>query len=173
MRAIRLISPSLLLALLLGFTAAAVHSPVHAADRVIYPPISHANADIAAAIKAATATHKRIILDFGGDWCGDCQVLDLYVHDATNSPIVAANFIVVHINVGHIDANFDIAEKYRIPLKKGVPALAVLSEGGKLLFAQQAGQFEKMSSMQSSSLTEFLMKWKPIKPGCSVVMANC
>ena len=54
-----------------------------------------------------------------------------------------------------------------------MPALAVLSEGGKLLFAQQAGQFEKMSSMQSSSLTEFLMKWKPIKPGCSVVMANC
>ena len=173
MRAFRLISRSLLLALLLAFTAAANHSPVRAADRVIYPPVAQANADIAAAIKTASAAHKRIILDFGGDWCGDCQVLDIYFHDATNSPIVAANFVVVHVNVGHMDANLDIAEKYQIPLKKGVPALAVLSESGKLLFAQQTGQFEDMRHLQSSSLTEFLVKWKPIKPGCSVVIANC
>ena len=169
MRWIRLVSFSLLLA----FTAAADRSPARAADRVIYPPISQAKADIAAAIKTASATHKRILLDFGGDWCGDCQVLDIYFHDATNSPIVAANFVVAHINVGHLDANVDIAEKYQIPLNKGVPALAVLDANGKLLFAQQTGQFENMRHLESSSLTEFLDKWKPVKSGCSVVMANC
>jgi thiol:disulfide interchange protein len=169
MRALRLIS----LTLLLAFAAAADHSPARAADRAIYPPVAQANADIAAAIKTASATHKRIILDFGGDWCGDCQVLDIYFHDATNSPIVAANFVVAHINVGHLDANVDIAEKYQIPLKKGVPALAVLDSNGKLLYAQQTGQFENMRNLESSSLTEFLLKWKPAKPGCSVVMSKC
>lgn len=133
------------------------------ADTTIYPDPSQARVDIAAAIKSAAASHKRVLLDFGGNWCPDCKVLDIYFHDAANSPLVQANFVVVHVNVGHFDANQDIAEKYQIPLKKGVPAMAVLDNRGKLLFAQQTGQFENMSHMQSSSLTEFLMKWKPGK----------
>ena len=165
MRTVKLLS----LFFVLTFVAAATQ----AAHATIYPDPSEANADIAAAIKTASATHKRILLDFGGDWCGDCKVLDIYFHDATNSPIVAANFVVVHVNVGHLDVNQNIAEKYQIPLKKGVPAMAVLSDHGELLFSQQDQQFEKMSTLQSSALTEFLMKWKPVKPGCSVVMANC
>lgn len=130
-------------------------------EKNIYPAPSQAKADIAAALKAAATTHKRVLLDFGGDWCGDCQELDIYFHDARNSPLVEANFVVVHVNVGHIDANLDVAEKYEIPLKKGVPALAVLSGQGKLLFAQQTGQFEDMRHLESGALTEFLLKWKP------------
>jgi len=143
------------------------------ADTTIYPDVSQARTDIAAALKTAAASHKRVLLDFGGDWCPDCKVLDIYFHDAANSPLVEANFVVVHINIGHKDANLDIAKKYQIPIDKGVPALAVLSDHGKLLFAQQTGQFEDMRHMESSSLTDFLVKWKPAKPGCSVVMARC
>ena len=51
--------------------------PCHALERQIYPAPEQASADIAAAIKAAAAKQRRIILDFGGDWCPDCQVLDL------------------------------------------------------------------------------------------------
>src|ERR1700731_2181249 len=98
----------------------------HSADTTIYPDPAQAKADIAAALKTAAATHKRVLLDFGGNWCGDCKVLDIYFHDQTNSPIVAANFVVVHVNVGHFDANQNIAGQYQIPLKKGVPAMAVL-----------------------------------------------
>ena len=165
MKAIKLLS----LCGVLAFFAVSAQS----AEKNIYPATSEANADIAAALKTAAATHKRVLLDFGGDWCGDCQVLDLYFHDTKNSPLVEANFVVVHVNVGHIDANLDIAENYGVPLKKGVPALAVLSERGKLLFAQQSGQFEDMRHMQSDSLTEFLVKWKPLRHGCSVVMSKC
>ena len=58
------------------------------AGREIYPEPSQAKADLAAALKTAAETHKRILLDFGGNWCGDCQVLDIYFHDATNLPIL-------------------------------------------------------------------------------------
>jgi len=75
----------------------------------------------AAALKTAAQTHKRILLDFGGNWCGDCQVLDLYFHDPRNRPILEANFVLVHINIGHMDANTDIAETYQIPLKRAYP----------------------------------------------------
>jgi thiol:disulfide interchange protein len=144
-----------------------------AANRQIYPDPSQAKADIAAALKTAAATHKRILLDFGGDWCGDCQALDLYFHDATNRPILDANFVLVHVNIGHMDANVEIAEKYGIPLRKGVPALAVLDEKGALLYSQKSGEFEDMRNMQSAAVTRFLMQWKPVKPGCSAVMVNC
>jgi hypothetical protein len=100
-------------------------------------------------------------------------VLDLYFHDATNRPILEANFVLVHVNIGHMDANVEIAEKYGIPLRKGVPALAVLDEKGALLYSQKSGEFEDMRNMQSSEVTKFLLHWKPVKPGCSAVMVNC
>jgi len=143
------------------------------ATRDIYPDPGQAKADVAAALKTAAATHKRILLDFGGNWCGDCQVLDIYFHDPANRPILDANFVLVHINIGMTDANLELAKKYEVPLGKGVPALAVLSETGKLLYSQKGGEFEAMRRMQSSSVTNFLVQWKPVRQGCSVMVVNC
>jgi len=145
----------------------------NSADRVIFPDPGQARADLAAALKTAAATHRRILLDFGGNWCGDCQVLDLYFHDARNKPILDANFVLVEINIGLLDANLDIAQQYGVPIKRGVPALAVLSERGVLLYSQKNGEFEAMRTMQSSAVTEFLVKWRPARAGCSVMVVNC
>lgn len=160
-----------LLALFLGLALAT--GTANSASREIYPDPSQAKADIAAALKTAAATHKRILLDFGGNWCGDCLVLDYYFHDPGNLPILKANFVLVHVNIGQIDANLDLAARYQVPLNKGVPALAVLSEKGKLLYSQKGGEFEAMRRMESSSVTQFLVQWKPVQPGCSTVMVNC
>jgi len=135
-----------------------------AANRQIYPDPGQAKADLAAALKTAASTHKRVLLDFGGDWCGDCQVLDIYFHDATNLPILEANFVLVHVNIGHMDANVEIAEKYGVPLHKGVPALAVLDGNGALLYSQKTGEFEDMRHMESGAVTKFLLQWKPVEP---------
>ena len=156
-------------ALVLAFFAAMAHPSGH----TVYPPPQQARADIAAALRTAAATHKRVLLDFGGNWCGDCEVLDIYFHDPRNLPILQANFVLVDVNVGMYDANLDLAEKYDIPLKKGVPALAVLSSTGKLLYSQKGGEFEAMRRMQSAAVTEFLVEWRPQRPGCSVTMVNC
>ncbi|HTV97993.1 MAG TPA: thioredoxin family protein [Steroidobacteraceae bacterium] len=127
----------------------------------IYPPADQAAADIAAALQTARAEHRRIIVDFGGNWCTDCHVLDSYMHDPANQPIVDANFVVVHVNIGHMDRNLDIAQRYGVPLRKGVPALAVLDSRGHLIYSQKGGEFEAMRHMQSSDLTQFLARWKP------------
>jgi len=136
--------------------------PARSATRDIYPAPAQAKADLAAALKIAAATHKRILLDFGGNWCPDCQMLDLYFHDATNRPILEANFVLVHVNIGTtgVNANLDLAQQYEVPLNKGVPALAVLSEDGKLLYSQKSGEFEAMRRMESSAVTQFLTQWK-------------
>lgn len=148
-------------------------SAARPATRQIYPEPGQAKADLTAALKLAAQTHKRVIVDFGGDWCGDCQVLDIYFHNAQNLPILQANYVLVHVNIGHMDQNQDIAAQYQIPLERGVPALAVLNERGKLLYSQKSGEFESMRRMESSSVTSFLVQWKPSKEGCSAVMVNC
>jgi thiol:disulfide interchange protein len=156
------------LAALLACTAGMARS----AGPDIYPEPAQARTDVAAALKDAAATHRRVLLDFGGNWCGDCRVLDIYMHDEKNKPLVDANFVVVHINIGRMDANQDIAEQYQVPLGRGVPALAVLSERGKLLYSQKNGEFEAMRRMESSSVTEFLVHWRAERP-CSTVVVNC
>ena len=132
-----------------------------AQGRIIYSATADAHADIAQAIKTAGSTHKRIILDFGGNWCGDCQVLDIYFHQQPNLPLLENNFVLVHVDVGHYDKNLDLAEKYNIPLKRGVPALAILDQHGRLLYSQKNGEFEAMRKMDPASVTEFLNQWKP------------
>jgi thioredoxin 1 len=160
-----------LFALIAGLVLAA--STARSAGRDIYPAPEQAKADIAFALRTAAAGHKRVLLDFGGNWCGDCQVLDIYMHNPENRPILESNFVLVHVNIGHMDENVDIAERYNIPLHKGVPAIAVLGENGKLLYSQKGGEFEAMRRMEPSAVTRFLVQWKPVRQGCSAVMVNC
>lgn len=134
----------------------------HASNRDIYPDPGLAPTELAAGLRIAAESHKRVIVDFGGNWCGDCKVLDLYFQEAVNAQLIAANFVLVHVNIGQRDQNLDLAARYHIPLEKGVPALAVLSERGELLYSQKTGEFESMRRMSSSAVTEFLSRWKPI-----------
>jgi thiol:disulfide interchange protein len=131
-----------------------------AVKKHLYSAEADPKADIAAALKQASLEHKRVILDFGGDWCGDCQVLDIYFHQSPNLELLDKNFLLVHVDIGRFDKNLDITEKYNVPLKKGVPALAVLDANGKLLYSQQAAEFGDMRYMYSTSVTDFLNRWK-------------
>jgi uncharacterized protein YyaL (SSP411 family) len=138
-------------------------SGARAADHDVYPNLPDAKPEIRAALERAKAEHKRVILDFGGNWCPDCHVLDIYFHQPPNDKLLDDNFILVDVNIGRYDMNQDVAGQYGMNLKKGVPALAVLSPNGKVLHAQTAGEFEDMRHMQATSVTDFLNEWKPKK----------
>ena len=128
--------------------------------RTIYNENADAHAEVRDALARAAREHKRIILDFGGNWCGDCQVLDIYFHREPNAALLADNYVLVDIDIGHMDKNVDIAQRFDVPLQKGVPALAVLDAHGHLLYSQTNGEFEKMRSMDPASVTSFLEHWK-------------
>jgi hypothetical protein len=87
-------------------------------------------------------------------------VLNIYFHQSPNTELMAKHFILVDVNIGHEDANLDIASKYGVPMPHGVPALVVLDGDGKVLYSQK-NEFSDMRHMESSALTEFLNKWKP------------
>ena len=126
----------------------------------IYSETTDPRKDIAAALRQARVEHKRVLLSFGGDWCPDCQMLNVYLNDQVNAPIVAKDYIVVHVWIGHKDMNLDLAAKYGVLIDKGVPAIAVLDAHGKVVHAQSTGEFKDMRSMASGDVTEFLNRWK-------------
>ena len=128
--------------------------------RQIYNESADAHTEIHDALARASAEHKRVLLDFGGNWCGDCKVLDIYFHQQPNADLLAHNFVLVDIDIGHMDKNVDVAQKYDVPLKRGVPALAVLDSHGRLLYSQKNGEFEAMRRMDPESVTNFLEHWK-------------
>jgi thiol:disulfide interchange protein len=141
----------------------ALHGQMHfqMTSSDLYPATANAQQDIRQAILKASAEHKNVLLVFGGNWCVDCHLLDLYFHDPGNASLLAANYVLVDVNIGEYDKNLDLARKYGIPLSKGVPALVVLDGGGHVLYAQRNAEFENMRVQDDSAVTAFLQKWKP------------
>lgn len=139
---------------------AAVPLLAGAAD-ALYPDAARAQDDVKAALAQAAQSRKRVLVDFGGNWCGDCKVLDINLRKPENAALLDRHYVLVHVNVGEkgIDRNLDLGERYGIPLKKGVPALAVLESDGRLVYSQKNGEFESMRKMDPKSVNEFLVKW--------------
>jgi thioredoxin 1 len=130
-------------------------------NKIIYAPGLDAHDEIKQALGLAAKQHKRVLIVFGANWCYDCHVLDLAFHRPDLTAVLQRNYEVVHIDVGEGDKNQDIMQQYQVPMKKGIPALAVLDSNGKLLYSQQGGEFEKARSLAPQDLLTFLNKWRP------------
>ncbi len=132
----------------------AVPKTLHA-PHIPYDEAADAKADIAAALVAAQRAKVPVLVVFGANWCGDCKVLDLSFKEGAAAPLIAKNFRVVKVNVGRMDRNVDIAESYGVPLKKGIPAVAVLSDKGKVYYATQAGELADARKMGDAGIVDF------------------
>jgi thioredoxin 1 len=126
----------------------------------LYKANANAAQDIRQALAAAGRQHKNVLLDFGGNWCIDCHVLDNAFHQPRIAPLLNGNYVLVHVDVGKYDKNLDLAKKYHVNLEKGVPSLAVLDALGKVLYA--TGDFERARMMSEDDVIQFLDKWKPV-----------
>ena len=89
----------------IGFTANAQTAPattptVKLTDTAkLYHPNADAKADIAAAVKKASAEHKNVLLQIGGNWCIWCaRFHDFVTKDASIDSLIKANYVVYHMN---------------------------------------------------------------------------
>jgi len=127
----------------------------------IYSERADAHAEIKEALQRAAAEHKRVIVVFGANWCYDCHVLDTAFHRSDLAPILSANYEVVHVDIGKGEKNQDLMRKYEVPMKRGIPGLAVLDGDGKLVYSQKNGEFENARALAPEDFLSFLNKWKP------------
>ena len=141
--------------------ASKLQQPV-STSKVIYAPGVDAHAEIKQALQLAAKGHKRVLVVFGANWCYDCHVLDLAFQRPEIASALQHNFEVVHVDVGEGDKNQDLMQEYEVPMKRGIPAIAVLDSNGKLLYSQKGGEFEKARALGPEDVLQFLNKWKPV-----------
>ncbi len=124
----------------------------------IYDEEADANAAIRATLAEAEKARLPVLVVFGANWCGDCRMLDATFKHGPSAPLIAQRFKVVKVNVGRFDRNVDIAERYRVPLKKGIPAVAVLSPQGQLIYATEGGELADARKMGDQGVYDFFTR---------------
>ncbi len=80
-----------------------------APPRQVYDDAADVKAEIAKSVSRAQREHKRLLLVFGGNWCGDCLALDKSFHAPPAAGLIETSFIVVHVSIGRFDLNKDVA----------------------------------------------------------------
>jgi len=138
----------------LAFAAAALA----AAAPPMYDESADARAQIAAALGDASRAGVPVLVVFGANWCGDCKALDTAFEAGASAPLIAKSFKVVKVNVGRFDRNVDLAASYGVPLRKGIPAVAVLSQRGKVLYATAGGELADARAMGDRGIYDFFAK---------------
>lgn len=148
----RSIMRTLFIALLLG-----IAGMVHAAPPP-YDESADARAEIQAALTQAAPDKLAVLVVFGANWCGDCKVLDQAFKEGSTATLIAKHFRVVKVNVGRFDRNTDIAASYGVPLKAGIPAVAILSSQGEPAYATRAGELADARSLGDPGIHRFFAK---------------
>ena len=93
------------------------------------------NAVVAAAFARAAKSHKRVLLDLGGNWCPDCIVLANFMRLPAMQAFIAAHYEVAMVDVGRFNKNLDIPARFGFTKRlEGVPTVLVAEPG------RQAGQ---------------------------------
>lgn len=142
----------LLAAVLLTLVAVAT------AGAPIYDEASDAHADLRAALADASRANLPLLVVFGANWCGDCTVLDAAFRSGSSARLIADRFKVLHVNVGRFDHNVDIAKSLGVPLRDGIPAVAVLTGDGRLIYATRAGELADARTMGDKGIYEFFAR---------------
>jgi thioredoxin-related protein len=109
--------------------------------KLIYNEKADAKVQIDAALASAKRQNRRVLIQWGGNWCSWCLLL----HDRMKSDKDLAKTLHYEYDVVLIDSNNnkDLAAKYGADLKKhGVPFLTVLDSDGKVIVNEPTEPFE-------------------------------
>lgn len=121
------------------------------------------SAQIADALARATVEKKRVILDFGANWCIWCHRLHhTFETDPGVSRALDKGYIVVMIDVNTrhgVKRNADINERYGNPIVHGIPVLVVLDSNGKQLTTKDSGELEEGDGHSPAKIIAFLKEW--------------
>lgn len=126
-----------------------------AADKP-YNESADAKLDIKQAL--ASATNTPVLVVFGANWCGDCMALDAAMKHGASAKLLARDFKIVKVDVGHFDKNEDVAKSYGVPLEKGIPAVAILSPKNEVLYVTKEGELANARQMSDDGICQFFKR---------------
>ena len=130
-----------------------------------YPYDEHANADamVAAAKARAKARRKLLLIDLGGNWCGDCRVLTATMELPELKSFVGAHYEVALVDVGRFEKNLQVPARYGITKRlEGVPSLLIIDpRTGRLIDKGHIAALADARHMTPQALADWLAEWTP------------
>jgi len=126
-----------------------------------YDEAADANAAVAAAKARAMARHKLLLIDLGGNWCGDCRILAGTIELPELKAFVDQHYELVTVDVGHFDKNLQIPARWGITKRlEGVPSLLVVDpRTNALLDRGHVSALEDARHMTPQALADWLAQW--------------
>lgn len=132
----------------------------------LYDEKADARQDIANAVARAAQSNRRVLLQWGGNWCPWCiRLHDLCRRDKDIAKKLSYEYDVVYVDSVKGGKNLDLAAAYGADLKQhGVPYLTLLGADGKVLAHQETGVLEVTIDGQAGHdpklVLEFLEKYQ-------------
>ena len=132
----------------------------------IYDEDANAQDQIDAAIAKSKKENRRVLIQWGGNWCGWCHLLHELM--STNAEIrrkLLYEYDVVLVDIGKMDKNQDLVAKYKADIKgEGVPYLTVLDGNGEVVVNQETSSLENKDKdnpgHKPEAVLEFLTKYQ-------------
>lgn len=126
-----------------------------------YEEKADADAQVAAARAEAKARGKLLMIDLGGNWCGDCRVLAATMDLPELRAFVDKHYEVVSVDVGRFDKNLQVPAHYGITQRlEGVPALLIVDpRSDKLLDSGHVAALADARHMTPQALADWLAQW--------------
>ncbi len=128
-----------------------------------YDVSADAHKAVAEALVRAARSGKFVLLDFGGNWCPDCRVTAGVLELPDVKPWVDRNFEVVPIDIGRLDKNMDIGERYDVRVK-AVPTIIILDSHGRMINGGNPAALKDARGMTPQAIVDTLDGWIQ-KPG--------
>jgi thiol-disulfide isomerase/thioredoxin len=147
----------MLMAVLSGLPADGADKPT---QRKIYDESADGDKQVADAAIIAKREHKRILLQFGANWCGWCLKLHrLFESDKAVHDELSTHYVLVLIDVNQ-DHNKGFAMKHGAD-QHALPFLAVLDSDGKILTTKDTSDLEEGDHHNPQKVLAFLKTWQP------------
>lgn len=135
------------------------------AEAPIYDEKADAKADIAAALSRAVKENRRVLIQWGANWCGWCRLLhELFKDDRAIAKTLLYEYDVVLVDIGRFNKNLDLADQYKAFTdgfkKAGVPYLTILDAAGNVVLNQETGSLETGKAHDPKKVLDLLNKNK-------------
>jgi thiol:disulfide interchange protein len=127
----------------------------------IYDESADGARQLAEALVRAKAQHKRVLLQFGANWCAACHELhEFFEKEQGVAEALKRDYVVVMIDVnnGH---NHGIWVKYGQP--HVLPTIVVVADDGKMLTASNPENWNEGRRYSAEKVLAFLNEWTPKK----------
>ena len=128
-----------------GETAQAETKRQETTRPTIYDESADVRQVIAEAVARAKKNNRRVLVQWGANWCGWCHLLHgTFKENRTVARKLLYEYDLVLVDVGRFDKNIDLADKYGADLKgNGLPYLTVLDANGEAIANQETASLEK------------------------------